>query len=174
MANQWDKTTRIIILGICLVLTGGFIYLIQPMIGPFIVAALLAYILNPIVKAVQTRTRLSRIWAVSLVYFSSLALLIIVPSVFAPTAIEQTRGLYDDLVKIELQLEDMLAKPVYIMGQQLHLGPTLAEMLKTTSQSLIPTAEGAMVVIHTTSASLVWLLVILISFIICCWMGHLY
>ena len=163
MTTQWDKTSRLVVLFICLGITAWFIYLIRAIIAPVIIAALLAYILSPIVKIVQTRTRLPKGWAVTLVYFFSLAVLIVVPSVLAPEAVEQAGGLYTDLVKMEAELEIFLTKPITVVGQQLHLGRLLADALKRMNQSLIPTAEGAMVVLETTSTSLVWLLIILIS-----------
>ncbi len=163
MPNPWSNLTRAVALGLCLVFFGWFFSTIQPLLDPFIIAALLAYTLSPVVKVAQTRLRLSRLWAVSLVYFSSLALLITVPSVLTPIAVEQATNLWDDLVKIEGQLETTLAQPVFIAGQQLHLGQILANLLKVTNASLSPTAEGALAVLHTTSTSLVWLLIILIG-----------
>lgn len=163
MTMQWDKPTRIVVLCVCLALTGWFVYLIRPIIAPIIIAALLAYLLSPLVKVVQTRLRLRRGFAVTLVYFFSLAMLFVIPSVLMPEAVEQAGGLYDDLVKMEAQLEIFLTKPIAVMGQELHLGQMLVDVLKRVNQSLIPTAEGAMVVLETTSASLVWLLIILIS-----------
>lgn len=163
MTTQWDKTSRMVVLCMCLAIIGWFIYLVRSIIAPVIIAALLSYILSPIVKIVQTRTRLPKGWTVTLVYFFSLAVLITVPSVLAPEAVDQAGGLYADLVKMEAELEIFLNKPITLVGQQLHLGRLLVDVLKRTNQSLIPTAEGAMAVLETTSTSLVWILIILIS-----------
>jgi len=163
MATQWSNFTRAVVISISLLVIGWLVYAMRPLITPLIIAALLAYILHPLVKLVQTRTRLGHTWGVSLVYFSGLTLLIVIPSVLAPIAIRQIKGLSSHLVNIETRLEAALAKPISLAGQELHLGQILANFLKATEESLAPAAEGALAVIETTSTSLVWLLVILVS-----------
>jgi predicted PurR-regulated permease PerM len=82
----------------------------------------------------------------------------------APIAIREASGLSAYLVNIELQLEEFLSNPVILLGRQIHLGQLLADILKTMTESLSPTgAERALVVLETTSTSLAWLLVILVS-----------
>jgi predicted PurR-regulated permease PerM len=139
------------------------IYTLRPLIEPLIIAALVAYILNPLVRLVQSRTRLGHKWSVSLVYFSGLALLIIIPSALAPIAIRQVRSLSGNLAYIETQLETALTQPLNFAGLELHLGQILADFLEITTASLTPAAEGALTLIETTSLSLVWLLVIVVS-----------
>lgn len=163
MERQWSNFTRAAVIGISLILIGWLIYAIRPIINPLIIAALVAYVLHPLVNLVQTRTRVGHKWAVSLVYFSCLILLIVIPSALTPVAIRQIQGLSGSLINIEAQLETALAKPVSIAGHQLHLGQLLADFLKATSESLTPAAEDALAVLETTSISLVWLLVILVS-----------
>jgi predicted PurR-regulated permease PerM len=143
---------------------GWLIFTIQPLIEPLIIAALLAYVLNPLVKLAQTRTRLGHRWAVSLVYFSSLALLLIVPSVLAPIALGQARRLTDDFVKIEIQLETILSQPLSIGNYQLHLGQLWASFLnKVTTELFIPGAQDTLAVLESTSISLLWIMVIIVS-----------
>lgn len=163
MTIKWNIFTRAVVIGVSLVFIGWLLYTIRPIIDPLVIAALLAYVLNPLVGLVQTRARLTRKWAVSLVYFSGLALLVIIPSVLAPIAIDQARGLSDDLVNIERELEAALAQPVTLVGYQLHLGQLWADFLKTTSEALTPETEDTLAVLEATSTNLLWLLVILVS-----------
>lgn len=162
-ASRWSTLTRVVVLSISLILIGWLVYVMRLFISPLIVAGLLAYVLNPLVRQLQIRARLAHKWAVPLVYFSCLALLIVIPSILAPVAVRQARGLSDDLVTIEAQLEAALAKPVNLAGYPLHLGQLWASLLSVTSESLAPAAESALAVIETTSISLIWLLVILVS-----------
>ncbi|HEX9923482.1 MAG TPA: AI-2E family transporter [Anaerolineae bacterium] len=163
MTPQWSNFTRAVVIGLGILFIIWLIYIIRPILSPLIIAALLAYILYPFVGLARARLRFSHKWAVFLVYFSCLALLIIIPSALAPLAIDQARGLTDDLAKIESQLEAILANPINLAGYQLHLGQLLADVLKISSESLTPAVEDAVVVIETTSVSLLWLLVILVS-----------
>jgi predicted PurR-regulated permease PerM len=148
---------------ISLIIIGFFIYAIQPMIGPIIIAALLAYVLNPIVQPVKTYAHLSHQWAVFIVYFVCLAFLIVIPSILTPIAIREASGFWDNLVNIEVQLQEFLNNPINLLDREIHLGQILANLLEVTTESLTPGAEGALVVLETTSTSLAWLLVILVS-----------
>lgn len=163
MNTQWNTLTRTVTIAIGLVLMGWLLYAIQPILAPVIIAALLAYVLRLLVELVQTRTRLSRKWATPIVYFSSLALMVIVPSVLTPVVIKFIRSFSGRLVNIENQLETLLAQPVVFAGQKFHLGQMLADLLNVTGESLTSVAEGTRTVLEVTSISLLWLLVILVS-----------
>jgi predicted PurR-regulated permease PerM len=140
-----------------------FMWVIHPMIEPMIIALLLAYILNPLVKLVLKGTRLPHAWAVALVYFSCLTLLIVIPSVLAPVAVRQVIGLSTYLTQIEAQLEELLANPITLFNQQIYLGQLLSDLLELTFSSFTPAPEGALNFIERTSTSFAWLLVILVS-----------
>lgn len=163
MAYQWSPFTRAVVTAVSLVIIGLFIYVIHPMIEPIIIAILLAYILNPLVKLITDRVRLPHSWAVALVYFSCLTLLIVIPSIFAPEAVRQLRRLSTYLINIEAELEAFLANPILFFNQEIYLGQLLSDLLQLTSESFAPAAEGALAVIERTSTSLAWLLVVLVS-----------
>lgn len=163
MVYRWSTFTRAVVAAASLVVIGLLVYAIHPMIEPIIIAVLLAYVLNPIVKLIQTRARLPHGWAVPLVYFSCLTLLIVIPSVLAPVAVRQLTGLSTYLLQIETELEAYLANPIVLFNQQIYLGQLLSDLLQMTSESFTPAAEGALAVIERTSTSLAWLLVILVS-----------
>jgi predicted PurR-regulated permease PerM len=163
MTYQWSTFTRAVVAAVSLIVIGLLIYAIRPMIEPLIIAVLLAYILNPLVKQLKTHTRLPHSWAVPVVYFSCLILLIVIPSILAPIAIRQLTGLTTYLIQIETQLEEYLANPITLFNQQIYLGQILSDLLRLTSESFTPAAEGALAVIERTSTSFAWLLVILVG-----------
>lgn len=163
MAYQWSPFTRTVATVVSLVVIGLFVYAIHPMIEPLIIAILLAYILNPLVKLIMSRVRLPHSWAVALVYFSCLTLLIVIPSIFAPEAVRQLTRLSTYLINIEAELEAFLANPILFFNQEFYLGQLLSDLLQMTSESFAPAAEGALRVLERTSTSLAWLLVVLVS-----------
>ena len=62
------------------------------------------------------------------VYFSCLALLIVIPSILAPVAVRQLTGLSTYLAQIETQLEAALANPIMLSNQEIYLGQLLANL----------------------------------------------
>jgi predicted PurR-regulated permease PerM len=163
MTYQWSTFTRAVMAAVSLILIGLFVFVIHPMLKPIIMAILLAYILNPLVRLALTHTRLPHRWAVALIYFSCLTLLIVIPSVLAPVAVRQLIGLSTYLTQIESELEAFLATPITLFGWQIYLGQLLSGLLEMTTASFTPAAEGALAVIERTSTSFAWLLVILVS-----------
>ena len=114
---QWSTLTRAVVIAIGIILAGWLFYIAGPIIGPLIIAALLAYVLNPLVRLVQAWARLSRKWSVPIVYFSGLALLVTIPSMLAPAAIKLIRNFLGRLVNVETQLATYLGEPVTFVAR---------------------------------------------------------
>jgi predicted PurR-regulated permease PerM len=133
------------------------------MIGPLIIAGLLAYVLNPLVKTTKARTRLSHTGAVTLVYFLFLAILIATPSTLIPIFVGQARDLSNDFIAAQNELQEMLNTPVVVLGRTIHLEEIWANYLSDSTESLAPATEDALQVIETTSVSLIWLLLIVVT-----------
>ncbi|HEY0635167.1 MAG TPA: AI-2E family transporter [Gammaproteobacteria bacterium] len=62
---------------------GGLLYLLAPVLTPFLVAALLAYMGNPLVNRLE-RSRISRTWAVVMVFAALSLLLVLLLLIFIP------------------------------------------------------------------------------------------
>lgn len=161
--TQWSNFTRIVVTVVVLVLVGWLLYVFQPLVSPLIIAALLAYTLNPLVDVAQRRGRLSRKWAVPLVYLVGLILVVTIISILAPVVVGQLSNFLTRLVNVETQLEALLSEPIIFAGQKLYLGPIVADLLNVTGESLTSVAEGTRTVLEVTSVSLLWLLLVLVS-----------
>jgi len=161
--TQWSSLTRTVVIAVGLVLIGWLLYAFRPLASPLIVAALLSYTLNPLVNVVQRRSRLSRKWAVPLVYLVGLTVVVTIISVLTPVLVGRVRIFLMGLVNIETQLETLLSEPIIFAGQELHLGLIVADLLNVTGESLTSVAEGTRTVLEVTSISLLWLLLVLVS-----------
>jgi predicted PurR-regulated permease PerM len=161
--TPWSNLTRTIVITVGLVLIGWLLYAFRPLVGPLIIAALLAYTLNPLVNVVQRRSRLNRKWAVPLVYLVGLTVVMTIISLLTPVVVGRLSDFLTGLVNVETQLETLLDKPIVFAGQQLHLGSIVADLLNVTGESLTSVAEGTRTVLEVTSISLLWLLLVLVS-----------
>jgi len=161
MSKSWSVTTRYFVLALIL---AGLIWLISSasaLIGPLAISALLAYILNPIIALVNTRTKLSRHWAVLLTYLLSLAFLVALAATFAPLIPGQLRGLAQELQTIELLFEERLATPLVIFGFQIPLSDIAADLQLLSDDFMRPDIVFELVQAATTN--LAWILVILVT-----------
>ena len=113
------NSARSIVLLAFAVASGVLIYLLAPILTPFLLGALLAYIANPVVVAL-TRLRLPRALAVVLVFAFALVLLAVLLFFLAPLAYRQVVSFahkvpqYLDWVQGALipRLEDLTGEPL--------------------------------------------------------------
>jgi predicted PurR-regulated permease PerM len=159
----WTTLTRLIVATGSLFLLGWLGYTARPFIAPLVIAALLAYILGPAVYTVQTRLRLSYRWAVTAVYVLFLFILIATPGTLVPVLINQAQRLSRYLTDIEARFAQLLNTDLMIMGQALRFDEIWGDFIALSMTSLAPAAADAFRIIETTSVSLAFLLVILVT-----------
>jgi predicted PurR-regulated permease PerM len=157
----WSRATRY--LALIIVLTGlvWLLFAVRALIGPLVIAALLAYVLNPAVTLITSRTKLSHNLSASLVYLLFLAVLVAILVIFVPVVISQAKSLSLELQGIKVQLEDVLASPITFLGFDLPLDELLAELQEISSPLLKP--ERVLRVLKATTTNLTWILVILVT-----------
>jgi predicted PurR-regulated permease PerM len=161
MNEGWSRATRYLVLMIVLMGLVWLLFTVRALIGPLVIAALLAYILNPAVTLITTRTRLGHRLSVSLVYILFLTMLMALLIIFVPVVIHQARRLSLELQSIRVQLEDTLASPVTFLGFDLPLDGLLVELQGILSPLLKP--ERVFKVLKATTTNLAWVLVILVT-----------
>jgi predicted PurR-regulated permease PerM len=157
----WSRTTRYLVLIIVLTGLTWLLFAVRALIGPLVIAALLAYVLNPAVTLITSRTKLSHNLSASLVYRLFLAILVAVLVIFVPVVIQQAKSLSLELQGIKVQLEDALTGPVTFLGFDLSLDQLLAELQEISSPLLKP--ERVLRVLKATTTNLAWILVILVT-----------
>jgi predicted PurR-regulated permease PerM len=161
MSKSWSKPTRYFVLTLVLI---GVIWLVNEandLIGPLAISALLAYVLNPAVTFVNTRTKLKRNVVVILVYLISLTILVGVAVTFAPIIPEQVMGLLEELQVILRQVEELLATPLILLGFRIPVDDIVAATPGLTTGFVRPDVIVEMLRAATTN--LVWILVIIVT-----------
>ncbi len=162
MNSRWSNPTRYTILLVILFLLTAFLYVIRSLIGPLVIAALLAYMLYPLAKRLEKRTGGRYALCVSLVYFPFLILLVATPGVVIPILIRQFETLSGELIQVFTQIELLLARSVTLLG--FTFSPEdVAKLLNLTAESFTPAAEETMQALEATSTSLLWSLVVLVA-----------
>jgi predicted PurR-regulated permease PerM len=161
MSRSWSKTTRYFVLSLSLAGIIWFLIAAQGLLGPLAVAALLAYVLNPAVAFVNTRTKLPRKWVVLLVYIISLAVLITLGIILAPIIANQLRDWAAELGQVQAQFEGRLRRPFVFLGFQIPLDEFVTDIGNDSSGLISP--DLILGIIQSTSTNLAWILVILVT-----------
>lgn len=163
MSKSWTPATRYFVLALVMV---GIIWLIvsaQALIAPLAISAFLAFLVNPIVTFVNTRTKLSRNYVVLLVYLLSLAILVGLGFIFIPIIPGQIFTAIREVERIILDVERELIAitPLEIFGIEISL-----EQIEASLPVFSPDFLQADVLLNffmRTSTNLVWVLVVLVT-----------
>jgi predicted PurR-regulated permease PerM len=161
--NHWSLPFRYVV-GVLVFfgVTAFFIYAHEAL-RALIIAAFVAYLINPAVLLLMNNTKLPRAAAVNIVFFSALIVLVGVPSVLTPIFFDEIKIVAGDLLDLSQEFGNLLAKPVQFGRMVFHfeqLGNSLGHLQDTI---LTPLPEEALALLQTTSLSVLWVLVIIVS-----------
>jgi predicted PurR-regulated permease PerM len=157
----WSRTTRCLALILVLMGLVWLLFAAEALIGPLVIAALLAYMLNPAVTLITTRTKLSHSLSASLVYLFFLVVLAAISLILVPFVVSQAKRLSLELQAIRIQLENTLDSPVTLLGFDLRLDEVLAEFQELSSQLFKP--ERVFKMLKAATTNLAWILLILVT-----------
>ena len=141
----------------------AFLFYARDTARNLVIAAFIAYLINPAVVYLANNTRMSRSAAVNIVYFSSLILLVGVPATLAPIFYDEAKVVFEDLLDLTSQLSATLMQPVQAGNLVFHLeewGQSLAQLQGAITK---PLPKDALHLLETTSVGVLWFLVILVA-----------
>lgn len=161
--NQWSLSFRYVA-GI-FIFAAVIVFLIyaHEAVKMLVIAGFAAYLISPAVAFLKEKTKLSRLAAVNIVYFSAIIFLVVVPIVLTPVFFDEIQIVVKDLLDVSTELSNMLSKPIQFAGMEFHfeqLGYSIAHLQDT---FLTPLPEEALALLETTSINVLWFLIILVS-----------
>lgn len=163
MRENWSPAFRYVVGIVCLVLLIALLIYARDAVTNLAIAAFVAYLINPAVVYLTTRTRMERVAAVNLVYFTAVILLIGLPATLLPIFYDEAQIIIQDLLDLSDQLRRTLSSPIQIGGLVFHLEEWGQSIFQVQNAVLSPLPEEAIQVLETTSVGILWFLVILVS-----------
>ena len=145
------------------VLLVAFLIYARDAVTNLAIAAFVAYLINPAVVYLTTRTRMQRVAAVNLVYFSAVVLLIGLPATLLPIFADEAQFVIEDILNLANQLRQTLSSPIRIGGLVFHLEEWGQSIFQAQNAVLSPIPERTLQLLETTSVGVLWFLVILVS-----------
>jgi len=160
MTNQWNHSFRYWILSILIILFIWLLWFSRELISPLVIGALLAFVLDPAIRVLTQRTRMSRSWASIIVLFTGLGGLITLSALMVPRLIIEIRFLLIDLQEILSQTQKTLSQPVNILGWVINFEHLIPDLNRFFSDQITTIPENAFNLLEATSKNLIWGLVI--------------
>lgn len=160
---SWSPTTRWIVAILVLGCAIWLLVIAFPLVEAVFIAALIAYLLDPIVRYLMRRTRMKRTLATILVYLILVLIILSLPTTLGALAIGQFQNFSISFNEAIRALQSWLSRPIYFLGfrfapQSLFndLGQALGGVL-----TIIP--GGSFNILSGLTTNLLWGLVILFS-----------
>jgi len=161
--NQWSVTFRYVVGIILFAAFVAFVFYAHAAIRNFVLAGFVAYLLNPAVEFLASRTRWKRGTSVNIVFFSSVILLVGLPAALTPVFYDEAQIVVQDLLDLSAQLGNTLSQPVVFGNLVFHLESWANNLLQAQDAFLTPLPEEILSLLETTSVGVLWFLVILVS-----------
>ena len=161
--DNWSLSFRYVVGIISLILLIALLIYAHDAVTNLAIAAFVAYLINPAVVYLATHTRMSRVAAVNLVYFSTVILLIGLPATLLPIFYDEAQIVIRDSLNLTTQLGHTLSTPIYFLGLTFHLEEWGRSLFQVQNAVLSPLPQETLQLLETTSVSVLWFLVILVS-----------
>jgi predicted PurR-regulated permease PerM len=161
--KPWSYTTRMLV---AIVGAIGLVWLIvvaAPLIESLLIAALLGYLLDPVVEALARWLRLSRRAAARMVYVLFLLILLSIPAALSTVALSQFDQIQADLLAAIEQSRRWLAQPLEFLGFELVLTQLLDNLSQTANSAVALLPGGALNVLASVTTNLLWALTVVVS-----------
>jgi predicted PurR-regulated permease PerM len=157
----WTSTTRHMILAILLIGIIAFLYAIRAILGPLIIAGIIAYLLNPAVTRLKTKLRISHHLSTSIIYLLFILSLVVISISIVPVLIKQGRSLAHEIQALKPEIKTALQQPLHVLGYQLPLESFYEELQETWTEIFKP--DRVFRIIKGATTNLVWILIILVT-----------
>ena len=141
----------------------AFLFYAHDAVRNLVIAAFVAYLINPAVVYLLRTTRMSRFVAVNVVYFSSLIVLVGLPAALTPIFYDEVQVVAKDILGLSEQISALLSQPVRLGAFVFHLEGWGQGLSQFQESLLTPLPEEALQLLETTSLGALWFLVILVS-----------
>lgn len=161
--NQKSLLPKYWLLSLMLILIGVVVWYMRQLITPLIIAGLLAYILNPLVNFFTQRIRISRAVVISIVFLVWLAIAISLSTLIIPVLITEIQTLVTDVETSLEMAQEFLITPLTFLQWQIHLDRLIPDLSGFLSNQLAMLPENLLHIIESTTVSLIWFLVIVVT-----------
>lgn len=164
MDTTWSNTTRILVILFSLAGAIWLIVIAGPLVEALIIAALLAYLLNPAVCWLARRSGLSRSHAVAFIFVVTILIILAIPAALGTVAFSSIGFFGRDLMSATEEIQEWFLQPVDILGFRLQPQQML-EPLQGIGASLLATLPGGSLnILSSVTTNLLWAVTVLVMY----------
>ena len=162
---RWSALTKLVVVVGILTFAIYLLTRFREVIPPFILSAILAFILSPLVDRMEARLPIRRGLATALVYLVMFGVLALLLALLIPVLVNQFQVLNIDLQAMILHMERLLGQGVVIAGYPVNLSQAIDQLLTGLRNVLEPVFGQTLGFLVDVITSFVWVVfIVVISF----------
>jgi predicted PurR-regulated permease PerM len=141
---RWTLPVKVIVSVLVLVLMGLGVYLFRAVLIPLTIGIMMAYVLQPVVRAIQRAARLPRGLATGLIYLALLVLVVPVAWSLTPVVVKQVVYIQRELIDFFNYLQSLSpGTTVEVMGVQFAVQDLVDEITSSLTSLIRSVAPGS-------------------------------
>jgi predicted PurR-regulated permease PerM len=160
---RWSREVRIAVALVCFALFMLLLFLALPLVEALAAAALIAYLLNPLVRLVMRRFHLRRATSALLVYVILILIVASLPALLGTVAYSLFQRWGDSLREVIQEGEKWLYRPIIIMGFDISPRTLLLGLQNSLGSALAGLPGGSMGILSGLTTNVLWGLTIVVS-----------
>ena len=161
MRTPWSPSFRYWLITIVVILLLIFLWFIRDLFSPLIIGALLAFVINPAVTALQKRTQLSKSSVVTIGLMLSIGAIVALVALLSPALVSESQVLAADIEQLLVDIQGAVDEPLVFMGRSFDLRVILPDFTNIISEGIATIPENALHLLEATSRNLIWSLVVI-------------
>lgn len=161
------KVNGILLLILGLVFIGGIVWFLlvaQPLVESLLIAGLLAYLFDPLVRWVMRRVKLSRPVAANLVYLFLFIFIVATIAILGAVVVERVQLLELEFQDVWAAVNDLLDQPITIWGFSFAFSSGLQSLQQLAGDTLAALPAGSLSMLGDITNNVLWTLLVLVSF----------
>lgn len=164
MDTTWSNTTRVLIILLSLAGVVWLAFVATPLLETLLIAALLAYVMNPAVWWLVERTSLSREWVAGIIFAVTMLLVLGIPAAVGTVAFNWISRLGTDFVTAAGEIEQLLFRPIDVLGFRLQPQEMLDNVQGMGTDLLATLPGGSLNVLSSVTTNLIWAVAVFVMF----------
>ncbi len=160
---QWERPVRYAVFGLVFLILAFSLWYIRRVLEPLIIAAFIAYLINPAVNLLTGRTRMTRRGAAILVYCVTLVILVGLPATLAPLFFDEFQQVLADTLNSFDQVVAWLNASHTVAGFPVDFSQAASQLTQFRAAFLTSFPDQILKYVGKSSIGLLWILVVLVA-----------
>ncbi|HEY69772.1 MAG TPA: AI-2E family transporter [Anaerolineae bacterium] len=160
--HRWSSYTKLIVSLSMLAISLYLLYRFRAVIAPLVIAAILAFLLNPIVTFLVSKLRIRRGWATAIVYIVLIGLLSLLPILLVPELVDQITRLGSNFESIIQDVEGFLGREISIGSYVINVAQIIENLIEAFRGLMEPLFGQTLGIAVDVITSMVWFIFIMV------------